>query len=434
MKTLQKISIILLCLLMAYACKDKDNDNGRSEPYPSTFAEQSRSLKKGVGFAFQVKGDVEALGSAISWSYNWGIDQLEVFDAPFAEYEIDYFPMAWNGVNETALRNYIATHPDCKYILAYNEPNLINQARMTPSQAAQKWPQLKAIADELGLKIISPAMNSGTLAGWEDPIKWLDAFFKLVPISDVDAIAIHCYMPSAAAMKGFIERFKKYNKPIWVTEFCAWEGNSVTRASQMKYMCEIINYMEADPDVVHYAWFSPRVDDMTENDYPYMFLLNRIEPIQLTDLGEVFVNMSTQDKNAWYIAGQTIEAEHYSSICVVDSIGFNGFATAPWMRPTTDEEGTLELCQFLPDQWVEYQINVPATKTYTLTTRYACYYKSDMEVMVDGYLAAFVGYDSTGEDNVWDTNETGISLSKGKHTLRLKVTKGDVCLNWLKIE
>ncbi|GHT34380.1 hypothetical protein FACS189434_10460 [Bacteroidia bacterium] len=419
---------------MAYSCKKDKNEGGDDGTYPNTFAEQSRSEKKGVGFAFQVVEDVDALGSAISWSYNWGISQSETYDASFAEYNLDYFPMAWNGVNETTLRNYIANHPKCKYILAFNEPNLTDQANMTPSQAAEKWPQLKAIAKELGLKIISPAMNNGTLAGYADPIKWLDEFFNLVPISDVDGIAIHCYMPAAAATKAFIERFKKYDKPIWLTEFCAWDGNQVTRASQMKYMSDIINYMEAEPAVERYAWFIPRRNGKTENDYPYMHLLTKTPPIQLTALGKIFVNMSTQDKKAWNIVGQIIEAEHYSSICVVESVGVEGFVEGPYMRPTTDEEGILELCNFYPEQWVEYQVQVPQTKTYTLTSRYACYHASEADVLVDGKPAAFLSYPKTGEDNIWDTNITALPLSKGKHTLRLKVTKGALNLNWLSIK
>ncbi|MDR0873300.1 MAG: carbohydrate-binding protein [Prevotellaceae bacterium] len=436
MKTLQKLSVISFCLLMVYACKDEDKNNngGDDGTYPSTFSEQARSPKKGVSFTFQVKGDVDALAPAISWSYNWAINQSEWLDAPFAEHKLDFFPMAWNGVNETELRKYIALHPECKYILGYNEPNLTGaeSCNLTPQQAAERWPKLKAIANELNLKIISPAVNYGNMTGYEDPVKWLDDFFKLVPLSDVEGIAIHCYMPSAAAMKTFIERFKKYKKPIWVTEFCAYDGNSVTLASQMKYMCDIISYMEADPDVLRYAWFIPRNDEAT-TAYPYMHLLTE-RPNELTNLGKVFVNMSTQDKNLWYIVGQRIEAEHFNATCVSDSIGASGFMSGPSMRPTTDEEGTLELFDFVPKQWVEYQINIPVTKTYTLTTRYACFRDSKADVFIDGNEVTTISYPKTGQEYKWDTNATNIQLSKGKHILRMKVTEGVLCLNWLSIQ
>ena len=31
---------------------------------------------------------------------------------------------------------------------------------MTPQAAAAKWPELKAMADELGMKLVAPAMNT----------------------------------------------------------------------------------------------------------------------------------------------------------------------------------------------------------------------------------------------------------------------------------
>ncbi|MBC7451657.1 MAG: hypothetical protein H7259_09235 [Cytophagales bacterium] len=35
----------------------------------------------------------------------------------------------------------------------------MNQARLTPTEAAAAWPQIEAIADEYNLKIVGPAVN-----------------------------------------------------------------------------------------------------------------------------------------------------------------------------------------------------------------------------------------------------------------------------------
>ena len=59
-------------------------------------------------------------------------------------------------------------------ILAYNEPNLTDQANMTPTRASELWPNLVAVAEKLGMRLTSPAMNYGTLAGYSDPEVWLD--------------------------------------------------------------------------------------------------------------------------------------------------------------------------------------------------------------------------------------------------------------------
>ena len=68
------------------------------------------------------------------------------------------------------IRTYKATHPQCEYLLAFNEPNLTDQCNYTPQQAAVQWPRLKELADELGMKLVSPAMNYGTLGGYSDPV------------------------------------------------------------------------------------------------------------------------------------------------------------------------------------------------------------------------------------------------------------------------
>jgi len=68
---------------------------------------------------------------------------------------------------------------------------------MTPAQAAESWPKLKALAQDCGLKIVSPAMNYGTMPGYENPTRWFEEFFGTdgnpgfpnVSLDDVDAIA-----------------------------------------------------------------------------------------------------------------------------------------------------------------------------------------------------------------------------------------------------
>ena len=138
-----------------------------------------RSNKRGVSFSnpFFVE-DVAILSSGISWVYNWGPAPSSSFDTEFGKYDIDFIPMAWNAsYDKNRIRTFVQAHPGCKYLLAFNEPNLKDQARMTPTEAAAKWPELKAFAAEVGLQLVSPAMNYGTLDGYSDPIKWLDEFF-----------------------------------------------------------------------------------------------------------------------------------------------------------------------------------------------------------------------------------------------------------------
>lgn len=420
----------ILWLLLSSSCKQQEEDNYlASDPVC-----QTRSSKRGVSFNYQLTDDVNLLGQGISWSYNWASSLNSIFDQVMDDNNIDYCPMAWNGVNQTELRNYVASHPNCKYLLAFNEPNITDQANMTPAEAALKWDDVKSIADELNLKIISPAMNYGTLNGYSDPIVWLDEFFTLVSIDDIDAIAVHCYMANAGSLKLYIERFKKYNKPIWLTEFCAWDGlnsDNFKALGQQQYLSDAVNYLEGDSLVFRYAWFIPRASGSAD-DFPYNFLLQNNGSAELTTLGQIFVQMSSQDKSIYYVEQQTIEAEHYSSICIAQAEE-GTWVNGPKLRITTDAPNeSLELYNFLAGQWVEYQVQADRSKDFLLELRYACFVDSDLEIDIDGGYHTAYTLTNTGKDYIWSIADIPVKLSEGKHTIRIKLTKGTFCLNWLK--
>lgn len=418
MRNIHWISAIAAVLLLA-SC-DKVETPAEVTGYSTL---QKKSPKRGVSFNFGQlpDNDIPLLGEACSWSYNWGSNTSATAYDLFGKYGMEFFPMVWNANwNEQTIRDFKAAHPECGYILAYNEPNLTDQANMTPAQAAQDWPRLVAVAREVGMKIIAPAMNYGTLEGYSDPWKWYDEFFSLPGISwdDVDGIALHCYMGSAASMMNFVNGFKKYGKPIWLTEFCNWANNNISLDAQMKYLVEAVNALEADGQVVRYAWFIPRGngDGQCHNS-----LLESRKPYGLTDLGKVFVNMSTQDKTLWYTPGQVIPAEHYS-----------GYTGNIHLLPCTDAVGVLELYDLKEGTAVEYQVELPSDGTYTLELRLQTYMETALRVEMDGESLGILDLPNTAYE--WSGKTVDIPMQKGKHTLRLSGTNAyPVRLNWLRI-
>jgi len=425
------------CMLFAFllgcaSCGD-NNDNNNDDPNV-TEVYQGRSVKRGVSYGFQIPTDDAALlGKAACWFYNWDSGVSDAVNTATVANNIAYVPMAWNGsFNADKIRATKAAHPECQYILAFNEPNLTDQANMTPEQAAQYWPALKSLATELNMKLISPAMNYGTLSGYSDPIVWLDEFFTLVPVSDIDGIAVHCYMGNASALAWYIGRFKKYNKPIWLTEFCAWETTIKSATDQMKYMSDAINYLECEPAVYRYAWFIPRAGGSVDS-YPYMQLLTKTSPYDLTPLGKVFANLSTQDKSIYYPEYQKIPAEHYSSLNMAETVKNGTFSNSVHLRPTTDESGDLEVFDFYSGYWLEYQVNITSTSSHSIQFRYASASDATVDVSVDGTVATSVSVPSTTAETVWTTASYPLNITTGKHTVRLSVTSGGVVLNWLSI-
>ena len=47
----------------------------------------------------------------------------------------------------------------------------------------------------------------------------------------------------AARGDAFLDKFKKYGKPIWLTEFCNWANNNISADAQMKYMVEAERFL-----------------------------------------------------------------------------------------------------------------------------------------------------------------------------------------------
>lgn len=421
----RQLVLMALPFIKFTACeKEPDGGgNGTADRTAEYITLQKKSPKRGVSFNFGQlpDNDIPLLGPACSWSYNWGSSTSNQAFQLFEQYDMDFCPMAWNANwNENTFRQFKQLHPECEYILAYNEPNLTDQANMIPSKAAEDWPRLVAIAKELNMKLIAPAMNYGTLQGYHDPWKWYDEFFSQPGVSwdDVDGIALHCYMGSAQAMKGFVDGFKKYGKPIWLTEFCNWANNNISADAQMKYLVEALNLLEADDAVFRYAWFIPRGngDAQCHNS-----LLMSQKPFGLTDLGNVFVNMSTQDKTLWYKPEQVIPAEHY-----------NGVSGNVHLSPCTDATGILQLTDLKKDTRVEYQIELPEDDTYTLELRYNTYYQSPLMVLLDGKELGILELENT--DYNWKNRLVDIPLPAGKHTLALTGTTAfPVTLNWLRI-
>ncbi len=375
---------------------------------------QSKSSKRGVCYSFQLpQQDTELLGSAISWAYNWGASLSDDRVNYFNEYGIDYCPMAWNGSSGslTTIREYVNSHPECEYILGYNEPNLTDQANMTPTQAASYWPDLAALAEELGVKLISPAMNYGTLSGYSDPITWLDEFFDLIGGTDgIDGIAVHWYSEDAGtSLISYVDMFKKYGKPIWVTEFC---GTNKTESSQITYMTTTLNYLEADPDVFRYAWFIPR----GSSDWTVNQLLEGTS--SLTDLGVVYVNLSTLDTDTYYPTGSMVPAEHYSN-----SSGVEDYNSPIYVQVSEEDGGLLDVYNFNSGKWLEYGLETEGKGVYTFQLRYrSSIIDSSVEFFIDGESQGEVVVPATSGE--WADFEVDLTLKKGQQTLRIQVNDG----------
>ena len=217
-----------------------------------------------------------AFSPSVTWWYNWALQKSG------ADVGLEFVPMVWD---QKSVGKPIPA--GASYVLGFNEPNFHAQANLTPQQAASDWPMIEAAAN--GLPIVSPAMNfcgPAAQCNGTSPFQYLKDFFAACPGCKVDYVAVHWYNCDLPSLKdylepgGSLEGFEQFGKPIWLTEFSCDGGAST--AQQEAYMRAAIPYLEANPHVFRYSWFSagpiPNAELMKADGTP-------------TALGQVYIDL-----------------------------------------------------------------------------------------------------------------------------------------------
>ncbi len=244
---------------------------------PTQSDAQSKSPKRGIAYDLSNSSDLSALSPGVSWWYNYTSTPNSGIPGNYVStYGMDYYPMLWNGnFNKTNVEAFIMQHPEIKYILVLNEPNVSGQATCgaagapycAPADAAALWPQYEAIAHDTGVQIVGPQITYGTDPTYGNPETWMDAFYKAYESANggrqprIDFIGFHWYDYGLDAQ---LTTLAKYNKPFWVTEFANWhsqnDGAQIdTLAKQEAQMTMMVNGLEGRGDVFRYSWFTGRV-------------------------------------------------------------------------------------------------------------------------------------------------------------------------------
>jgi hypothetical protein len=198
----------------------------------------------------------------VAWWYDWSAQ------GQGGSSGIEFVPMIWGSAT---LQD--ALPAGSKYVLGFNEPNFKAQANLTPQQAAAGWPTIEVHAKAAGIPIVSPAVNfCGSASNpaqctdptITDPYTYLKDFFAACSGCEVDYVAVHWYNCDLPSLKAYLEGntqtggtlqgFVQFGKPIWLTEFSCDPTHSV--ADQTAYMQAAVPYLEGNPHIFRYSWFS----------------------------------------------------------------------------------------------------------------------------------------------------------------------------------
>jgi hypothetical protein len=226
---------------------------------------------------------MRAYGGNVVWWYNWSLRSDEGVSDVYEDLGVEYVPMVWG---EPGNPDDIADDiPDgVRFLLGFNEPNFFEQADMSAQRAAELWPQVEQIADQLGLTLVSPAVNyCGGGCHDTDPFNYLDDFFAACQGCRVDHIAIHIYTGcNADWLIDHVESYKeRFSQPIWLTEFACTDGSA---EDQIQFMRDSVEYLENEPRIYRYSWFAYNAGSIQHAE-----LLSGDG--QLTALGQAYIDM-----------------------------------------------------------------------------------------------------------------------------------------------
>ena len=289
---LRKLFVLILLLAVA-GC---DSSDPAVDEAPKPGEPIMKSAKRGIAYNMQDAADFEALKSGVSWWYNWH-HATTTPPAHTTTYQMEYLPMLWGNNAATdfeQVKTFIQSRPGIGYLLVLNEPNLTDQANMTPQRAAEEWVKYEKVISDLeaagrNIKLVGPQMTWGTMIGLSDPVFWLDQFYAYYRAANggrdprIDYLAFHWY---DYGLETQLNRLQKYGKPIWITEMANWNDNIDTVEKQIEQMTQMVTLAESRSDVFRYAWFMGR----WPNDVHHTSIFQDAAG-QLTALGQAYINL-----------------------------------------------------------------------------------------------------------------------------------------------
>ncbi|TYP99805.1 putative secreted protein (Por secretion system target) [Tenacibaculum adriaticum] len=384
---------------------------------------QNKSYKRGVGYGYHSVMDIQIFSENISWWYNWAAEPDADIRSTYQNYNIDFASMAWSANGIQNVDNWVSQDSNVKYVLGFNEPNFMDQANMTPSEAANRWPALQTIATDNNLTIVGPAINycgncvSENGVTYSNPFTYLDDFFDACTDCRVDHIALHWY-GGGNSIVDYIEDARKYNKPIWVTEFAAWDSSVTEIEDQKEYLAGTVNFLERDPDVYRYAWFIGRRES-NQTSYPFIDLYGADGT--LTELGQLYMDIPIYDPNLKFEIPSRIETEEYYLM--------SGLFT----QLTEDIDGFMNIGWTDNGDWAEYKIKVNEAGNYNVNVRVAGTNTGSIDFLINNELKTSVNIPNTGGWQNWTTVLTTIQLEEGEHVLRMLIKDAGFNINWIEI-
>ena len=240
----------------SYAETPSDSSSDETPAAPAADKKEVDSAGPKRGFVYEgspnLVNDLLAKSKAqCSWAYNWGstsggLDESLEFVPMLWGNKMDMFD-TWADIAEKALA------AGSKHFLSFNEPDLPEQANMSPEDAAAAHAEHMNFGGKA--QVGSPATSNSAEAN--QGTDWLGKFMSACTGCQVDFCVAHWYGPPD------VEHLRKHlddvhgipgceGKPVWLTEFAPDRGSDSDKAA---FIEEALAMMDGLEWLERYSYF-----------------------------------------------------------------------------------------------------------------------------------------------------------------------------------
>lgn len=262
----------------------------------------------------------------IGWYYNWGYRSFE--DSKYKNkkfYDTEFVAMTWgDSAIDIPNRCKYANDKGYKYLLSYNEPDLVWEANKQPDTMVFRWRD--TIANKGKLRIGSPATETFQI----NSTNWWTPFWNGLNTNDknnMSFIAVHAYQhyynnadTALQYLHTIDEIYAKYKKPIWITEFAVADSGNKFSPTNAKHVAQVQEFMKIvlkglneRSYVERYAWFDFNpLDEQTGASGIFDY-----DTGKLTTLGQIYANIGNPAgyKSKTYSVSSTTSKDTSISAC-----------------------------------------------------------------------------------------------------------------------
>lgn len=377
------------------------------------------SRKRGICANELKPADFPALARGVTWWYNWHFQPTTGADPSG---KVEFLPMAWGDRPEdlAGLEAYLKTGARPRRVLAINEPNLKDQAFISPETTAKLYRRVKNVADRYGVPVCGPQMSlgsptEGSITAYDPVERKATTYTFMVPFlkavlaytgdTPVPETAFHAYGDIHELRWALDTMHREFGRPVWVTEF----NHVPDPKAALIYLMQSVDLMERTAYVPGYAWFKERTSDAK---WPIALLGER--PGTLTPLGEAYVAMPVHEADLYYRVPGRLQAERY--------VAMEGLE----ITPTTDTDGFADMATTVADATLDANVQIDRGGRFALDLRTSGA-AGTIEVFAGGRRLGYVA----NPGGAWNNARVLVTLPTGPQRLRFRFAQKGQAINWI---